>query len=1601
MAEILTAALQLDISSFSQGLQRAGAQVAQFAQEVTQRLQSATASLSGNTQTTQQNQQASQQLAAAYLALATSIAQQTQTYGQAQAASLAYRQEQDALRQALQTQRDAQRAAAQAARDAAQEARANAQAFQQAWSQAWGVVAALGIATTIGGLVHLLKEMVVESINLAVQMQSLTAGFVAISGGALGAARDIAFVRAEATRVGTEFFTTAKSFRDFSASTRGTAIEGQKTKDVFQALTETSRVLGLSTAESHRMFVAFEQIMSKGKVSAEEIRRQLGNVLPGAFEIAARSIGKTTAEFDALLRSGKEISEIFIPKFAAQIQREFGAGLEDATRSAAANFQRLGNEIHFLGIEIGNSLLTILQPITEFLTKNLQQTRQFREAVQGIRTQEVTSQAQARGIDTTKLSQPQLQELLRLQGDVVTTQEGPGGIEGQLQRTIPALAAKQKEGVETAKALLEAMYEQIYAQQTLNKFKQEQSDIDAKITLAESDAATGLKKISEIIDRANTRVALAGEQFAFVPSKYDDLIRGAAGSTGVDAGLLSRLIQQESGFDPTAVSRAGAIGLGQIMPGSNAAAGGWARRFGVSDTELVDPTTSVALAAMILQDLGKKYKDFDDATRLALAAYNAGEPKVDSAIRQVRQAGLAPDFQNIAGLLPKDTQKYVPAVFGTGEPGLLSQALGKKEVAAEYQAQLKDLQEIKGILDANPALSARLTPELKAQLDLLSGQTIAFKAQMDEAQEAPQHARKTIEAYKEQIRLQEEADALTVRENEHMRDAVDAVAKRIELQKDAAALQIAQFAAGPETFDTRREKAMQDEKKWLALFEGDEEETARIHQATTNRLTQIDEGWRAHQEAALKKALEPWKQLASQIESTLSSAFEQILSGTFDLWDSIKRGFIKLIADLAAAALTQQIIIPVLMGAVGAGSLASAWGGGGFGGFGSTGGLTGTDAVGTTGGSAGGNIAGTALGYASTGSSLYSGVTGQSLLGGNSVIGGLLHTPLTSVFGSGILGGAGTAVGMSAGSATALAGGAEIAGEGAALGMGAGEAAGVSPALGGGAAVGTIGSLAGGVGVGIAAGQIFAQLNAMMGLHGTANATLSGAGGGAIAGAMVGSVVPVVGTAIGAIAGALIGALGGYIGGLLGTGPDPHPAFQPTQTQAGRVAWDPVLGLQTTQEFQITQEKHRDVGKLDDWTKTFAAINSNLDDMAHQVVSQFQGVSPQLQEALVIPLNQAFEDIASQVSQLHIAGDDAEDFAKQMQEMMGTTLPGFFNDAVSSVVAKLQNGIKKLDPVINAFGQVLDTIHKDMADVDAAITNDIQALHQQQLQLNQALQASSTAIMTALYSPAQSFGFAQQQYVAAKQQFAGGTQQQQIILAPQLAQLATQLLSMAKGTDVLGQDPESVRALQASLMQDIVGFQVNTDTAFGQMQDALAGFQQMQDAAFQQQADTATAQIEVLKGALSNPDSIDSVIASSLDVLHQIQSALPGIVGAGTQGDPLVQAQVILLGGMTQIGTAQLQVLQDISAKLGGGVPQFAAGSDTLPRPTFAMLHAGERVLSARENAGGTTTIEHVIRAEGETPSGRDLAQQVANEVVGIIERRGGRLGTTSIMVKR
>lgn len=200
-------------------------------------------------------------------------------------------------------------------------------------SMLWGGAMAVGMAVdSIRAVASAISDAALSGERLRTML-----GF--ISGGQ--APQEMAYLKQTTQSMGLEFTSSARAYAKFQAAVQGTSMEGGRARSVFEAVAQASSVMGLSADESSRAFLALGQMASKGTVQSEELRGQLGEALPGAYNLAARAMGVTTAELSGMLERGEVIASDFLPRFAAALREHVATAADSASQSLNASVNRM------------------------------------------------------------------------------------------------------------------------------------------------------------------------------------------------------------------------------------------------------------------------------------------------------------------------------------------------------------------------------------------------------------------------------------------------------------------------------------------------------------------------------------------------------------------------------------------------------------------------------------------------------------------------------------------------------------------------------------------------------------------------------------------------------------------------------------------------------------------------------------------------------------------------------------------------------------------------------------------------------------------------------------------------------------------------------------------------------------------------------------------------------------------------------------------------------------------------------------------------------------------------------------------------------------
>lgn len=156
-------------------------------------------------------------------------------------------------------------------------------------------------------------------------------------------------------RYGLELVSTTDAYTKYAAAIKGTYLEGEKGRAIFESFSGASAKLGLSAVEQAGIFKALEQMISKGKIQAEELRGQLGDRMAGAFKLFAAGIGVSTIELDNMLKKGEVIADDVLPRVSERLNETYDLSKSSKVETLVSAQTKLKNAwTEFLDETAGN-----------------------------------------------------------------------------------------------------------------------------------------------------------------------------------------------------------------------------------------------------------------------------------------------------------------------------------------------------------------------------------------------------------------------------------------------------------------------------------------------------------------------------------------------------------------------------------------------------------------------------------------------------------------------------------------------------------------------------------------------------------------------------------------------------------------------------------------------------------------------------------------------------------------------------------------------------------------------------------------------------------------------------------------------------------------------------------------------------------------------------------------------------------------------------------------------------------------------------------------------------------------------------------------------
>ncbi len=197
-----------------------------------------------------------------------------------------------------------------------------------------------GVSQLRGALEGLaLAKLTQDLIRISAAQDAIRKSLDQLTGSTQAGAAEMEYLRGAADRLGVNLDDAARAYVGLSAATKGTNLEGQNTKAIFEAVVGAMSKLGKSSAETQNALLAVSQMASKGTISMEDLRGQLGEALPGAMQAAAKAMGVTVAELDKMVSTGTVTADQLLPRLAEQLNATFGSAPPDTLNAAMAQLE--------------------------------------------------------------------------------------------------------------------------------------------------------------------------------------------------------------------------------------------------------------------------------------------------------------------------------------------------------------------------------------------------------------------------------------------------------------------------------------------------------------------------------------------------------------------------------------------------------------------------------------------------------------------------------------------------------------------------------------------------------------------------------------------------------------------------------------------------------------------------------------------------------------------------------------------------------------------------------------------------------------------------------------------------------------------------------------------------------------------------------------------------------------------------------------------------------------------------------------------------------------------------------------------------------------
>jgi tape measure domain-containing protein len=216
----------------------------------------------------------------------------------------------------------------------------------------FGGPAGAAAGAAIGASIGMLRQAIGETAKYTAELQLLRIALGGVSTSSKDYDNNLQAVDRLSQRFLIPLKDTTEQYTKLQASVQGAGLGSKQTETAFKGIAAAIIATGGSTQDLNSALLATSQVFSKGKVSAEELRGQIGERLAGAFTIFAASIGKTPQQLDKALKDG-EVTLAHFLTFTEELFKRYGKTADIIAEAPQNAGKRLTLALDNITVEIG------------------------------------------------------------------------------------------------------------------------------------------------------------------------------------------------------------------------------------------------------------------------------------------------------------------------------------------------------------------------------------------------------------------------------------------------------------------------------------------------------------------------------------------------------------------------------------------------------------------------------------------------------------------------------------------------------------------------------------------------------------------------------------------------------------------------------------------------------------------------------------------------------------------------------------------------------------------------------------------------------------------------------------------------------------------------------------------------------------------------------------------------------------------------------------------------------------------------------------------------------------------------------------------------